>query len=914
MPFRHLLRLSAGTGAGASLLMALAAGCVPSNDITRAPPPAVTVKEGAALAPPPLPSGRLPPTVTPIRYAVALAIDPLRDRFTGDVAITVDLLEQTQAIVLHGRDLTISRAEVTADGQQISATASFRPGAGSKDTHDELVLSLARPVRAGRAEIQIAYSAPISNKLSGLYRVKAGSSFYAFTQLEPTDARRMMPCFDEPSYKVPFELKVTTPKGNIVVANTDEAERTVAEEGRSLTFRFAPTPPLPTYLFALAVGPLEIREAPAPAAGTAPAKIRLITIRGKTHLGDLVLDAAPALTAKLGEYFNRPYPYPKLDLVAVPEFGFGAMENAGLPSFREELILLDAKSAGSEARRTMATNVAHEISHHWFGNLVTVKWWDDLWLNEGFATWMERKIVDAVRPATDARLSALREKSVVMERDALGSAHAVRKPVSSSSEVEDVFDAVAYTKGAAVLEMLEAWIGPDTFREGIRSYIKSHEHGSATATDFFQALSAASGKDVWPIAATFLDQPGVPLVRAELTCEKGSAPKVKLAQEPYRGRSEASWKIPLCVDYEGADKAGPACGLLEGSAVEIALPTARCPRFIYPNAHEHGYFRFILPPAQMAALAGASKELETRSRIGLVANAWALVQSGDMGADALLDLFAGMRRERHRLVVEQVVGVMEGVSRALIDDDVRPAFRRYVASILLPLGKELSWDPRKGEGDEQRLLRKSVLSALSTFAEDPWITAEAAKHAEAYLKDPRAVDADIAVIALRASSRRAGNKRFLALSDRAHRLGAPDERIAALGALGSFADPVLLRRALDLMLNDQIKIQDSFYIFDAATLWSESRPLVLAWVKDHFAELKAKVPELLSTRFVGVVSAICDRAARDDAGRLFGGAKNDAESPDRALVQALEVADACIEVRSREALRVRKRLPPGPRP
>jgi aminopeptidase N len=663
----------------------------------------------------------------------------------------------------------------------------------------------------------------------------------------------------------------------------------------------------------MAIGPLEIREAPAPAGGSATPRVRLVTTQGKNSLGDLVLEVAPALTARLGEYFNRPYPYPKLDLMAVPEFGFGAMENAGLASFREELILIDPTSAGAEARRMMATSVAHEISHHWFGNLVTIKWWDDLWLNEGFATWMESKIVDAVRPGLDARLSALRDKNAVMERDALGSARAVRKPVSSSSEAEDAFDTFTYAKSAAVLAMLEAWLGPDTFREGIRAYIKAHEHGGATATDFFQALSAASGKDVWPIAATFLDQPGVPLVRAELSCDKGSAPKVKLAQEPYRARGDASWKIPLCVDYEGADKAGPACGLLDGSAAEIALPTSRCPRFIYPNAHENGYFRFVLPPAQMAALAGASKALEPRARLGLVANAWALVQRGDLGADALLELLAGMRRERHRLVVEQVVGALSAVSGALIDDDVRPAFRRYVASILLPLGKELGWDAKKGEGDNPRLLRASVLSALSILAEDPWITAEAAKRADAYLKAPRAVDRDFAVIALRASSRRAGNKRFLELADRARRAGSADERFAAMSALGSFADPILLRRALDLMLTEPIKIQEGFAILDAATLWAESRGLVLAWVKEHFAELKAKAPEQISARVIGLISATCDKASLAGAEKLFGSAKADGEAPDRALAQALAVADACIEVRSREAPRVKKSLGAGPR-
>jgi alanyl aminopeptidase len=307
MPFRRLLRPLAGASSFGGIAIALlaAGGCVPGNDLTRAPTP-ITTTEAAAPAPAPLESGRLPGTAKPLRYEVALAIDPAKDRFTGDVGIAVEIPAATQAIVLHGRDLTISRAEVVQGERHIPATASARMAKGPREAPDELVLTLARPVSAGRAELRIAWSAPIGDKLSGLYRVKEDGAHYAFTQFEPTDARRMMPCFDEPGFKVPFELKVTTPKGNLAVANAEETGRADSEDGRSTTFRFAPTAPLPTYLFALAVGPFEIREAP-----PGPVKIRLITTKGKAPLGDLVLEAAAAHTRLLGEYFDRPYPYTK---------------------------------------------------------------------------------------------------------------------------------------------------------------------------------------------------------------------------------------------------------------------------------------------------------------------------------------------------------------------------------------------------------------------------------------------------------------------------------------------------------------------------------------------------------------------------------------------------------------------------
>jgi alanyl aminopeptidase len=901
-----------GTLASLCVLALSLASCAGSDDLTRAPPPRSTAMDNALSAPPPLASGRLPDTARPLHYELALVLDPDKDRFTGDVTITVEIPKATRAIVLHGQGLTIGRAEALADGQHISITPSFRAAAGAKDAPDELVLTLSRPLLPGRAELRIAYSAPVSDKLSGLYRVREGSARYLFTQLEPTEARRVLPCFDEPSFKVSFDLKVTTPPGNLVVANAEEVERRPSEDGKSLTFRFAPTAPLPTYLLALAVGPLELREGP-----SSPVKIRLVTTKGKAAQGALVLEAAAAHAALLSAYFDRPYPYSKLDLVAVPEFGFGAMENAGLISFREELILLDAKSSPTAARRLLAAHVAHEISHHWFGNLVTMPWWDDLWLNEGFATMMESRIVDAWRPGMDLGLDALRGKMLVMSRDALDASRAVRTKVATNSEAEEAFGEITYDKGAAIFTMLEAWMGKEVFKTGIRAYLAAHEHKNAAASELFEALSAVSGKDIASVASTFLDQPGLPLVRAELVCEPGKPVTVKLSQRRYRPKragspddagAEARWKIPYCLTYEGNEKGPPPCGLLDGPTGELTLPVDRCPRYLHPNAEESGYYRFTLPPAETKALFAAARALDPRSRLGLIDNGWALVQSGDLGADVFLDFLSTFRGERHRVVVEQLIAALESVSRALVDEGTRPAFRRYVSSLLLPLAKQLGWEPRKTDTDEQRLLRKSVLGALSTLAEDPWLGAEAEKRAALYLRDPRRVDPDIASIALQAGTRRAGEARFEELLAASRKATSAADRVVAVSALGSFADPLLLRRALDLILGDQIKLADSFYVFNSAMSWPSSRPLVLAWVREHFGELKTRMPDFLVARLSGVVESICDKGDRDEAARFFTEGLRSTEGAERALSQALEMADVCIDLRAREGAKVKKRL------
>jgi aminopeptidase N len=892
-------------------LAALAGACAAPGDRARTPDPR-EAGSAAPVAPPALPSGRLPDTARPVRYAVALAVDPGNDRFSGSVAITLDVPRPTRAIVLHGRDLAINRVELTAAGRPIAAEVGTRLAGGARDAPDELVVTLAEPVPAGPAELRLSYSAPFGDKLSGLFRVKEEDTYYAFTQSEPTDARRLIPCFDEPGFKAPFELTVTTSKGNLVLANAPEISRDEADEGRRVRYRFAPTPPLPTYLFALAVGPFDVR-----AATRSAVPLRLIAPAGKAELGGLALEAAAAHLDLLASYFDRPFPFPKLDLVAVPELGFGAMENAGLISFREDRVLLDPRSAGAEARRAMASALAHEIAHHWFGNLVTMRWWDDLWLNEGFANWIERKTLDAWRPALGARTAALRAKHAVMELDGLPTARAVRQKVAGSADAEDAFDELTYDKSAAVLDMLEAWLGPDTFRSGVRGYLKAHDFGSAAASDLWEALGQAAGRDVAQVAGSFLDQPGVPLVRAELSCPKGEPPRVSLAQQRYRAKGSAApdlaWQIPVCVAYEGGRAGEPACGLVQGPTAEIPLPlpAGRCPKWIYPNADERGYFHFALPPAGLRALTRSVRALPAPERVGLLADTGALVSSGDVPAEALLDLLEALRGERDRRVVDQMIAALADVGRALVDDADRPAYRAFVTRILGPTARALGFDPPPDETDERRLLRVSVLAALADLADDPWVLGEAEKRAAAWLVDPRKVSADLAGVVVRAGSRSGGERRFEALLAAAKRARSPEERQVAVAALGGFGDPALLRRGLDRMLSEPLKLQDGFHVYEAALARPAARPVVLAWVRERFQALRVKMPDFALSRLVSAVETVCDAKTLEDAFAFFREALKGTEGGERAIVHALTRSELCIDVRAREASRVGKRLGRG---
>ncbi|HEY5010008.1 MAG TPA: M1 family metallopeptidase, partial [Acidimicrobiales bacterium] len=364
----------------------------------------------------------------------------------------------------------------------------------------------------GDALLEIAYDAPFAATLSGLYRVEENGVHYAYTQFESTDARRAFPCFDEPAFKTAYDITIASPAGTMALANSPEASHEDGTGGM-VVHHFATTRPLPSYLVAFAVGDFDVAEGQ-----TSPFPIRVITTKGRAGLTGIALDAAAGLVAKLGEYFGIRYPYEKLDLVAVPEFDAGAMENPGLVTFRDEILLLDPEHATTEMKRGQAETIAHEFAHQWFGDLVTMQWWDDIWLNEGFATWAEAHMVDAWKPSFGATIDQIADVQFVMDTDALKSARAVRQPVTSTGEVLESFDGLTYEKGAAVLRMLESWLGPDTFRRGVQRYLHDNAWKNAKADDLFHALEFVSAQSVSEMAHGFLDKPGVPSVQVNWKC------------------------------------------------------------------------------------------------------------------------------------------------------------------------------------------------------------------------------------------------------------------------------------------------------------------------------------------------------------------------------------------------------------
>lgn len=883
-------------------LRAIVHGLVPLTALTLAcsPPPVdqhPKPPEAKPFVPPPATEVQLPTTVAPSRYRLDLSIDPVKKRFSGVADIDVTLAEDQPYLVLHGRDLVVSNATVRGEPVRVVARAAF----GQRDAMDEILLVAAGDLTAGPATIHIEYDAPFGD-LWGLYRVDLDGKAYAFTQLEAIQARRMFPCFDEPRFKTPFELTIRTPKGMQAFANT---AGTSIDEAGGTRFVFAPTRPLPTYLVAVAVGDLDAIEGPKD-----PAPVRLIRTKGDPALGVAAMDASARVMKALEEWFATKYAYGKLDIVAVPEFGPGAMENAGLVTFRDDLLLTGPRAAASAIRRQRYV-IAHEFAHQWFGDLVTMKWWDDLWLNEGFATWMQATAADAAFPGFFGAEDRVGDKNVAMNFDVLPSAKAVRPKVTTTDQIFEAGGWSAYQKGAAVLSMIEHWAGASVVRKAIQDYLHAHEDGAVTSDDLFAALDQAAAKNghVGPtlsaVAASFLDQPGVPLVSMDLVCDsKTKKAKVDLRQEAMPATAfddagakvplaPATWITPVCIRPEGG---AATCAVLDPKSGAASIELASCPKSIAPNDGETGYYRYRITGVSFDALV-ASPDLSPRERAGILLDAWALVKAGIEAPSVLVTALRKIDTSKApRVVVQALVDVLTDMRRALPGGVASKGFAALVHAALDPVDKRLG-APAEKDDDETRLLRALVVGAIFDLLDDDAIAKRLEPIAAQYAADPeKVVDRDLGALALRVSARAGGAAAKPLGKAMIGGAKTPWDRIAITVATASAKEPAALDAALGLFLDGAIRGGDVRYLKQGALRRADTIPLFHAWMKKNWTVL-AHAPTGAST-FTSTVGAVCDDAALADLSSFLGPELPKLEGAQRAFDEGAADARRCIAIRA----------------
>lgn len=630
--------------------------------------------------------GKLPKTVVPINYAIELKPDITGLALPGVEIVDIEVRVPTARLTLNAVNTTF--ASVTVDDDTARADVALDAAA------ETATFTFAQPLGAGPHRLRIEFAAQINKFDRGFffvdYPTDTGVKRLLTSKLEPSDARRIFPCWDEPAYKASFALTVTVPRNFLAVGNMPVVREAPLEPNRKQV-AFATTPKMSTYLFVLTMGELERITAEVDGV-----TVGVVATAGKVAKGQFALDSGIKLLSWFNEYFGAKYPLPKLDLIAMPGGFGGAMENWGGITFFESRLLFDPATNPDSARRGIFGIIAHEMAHQWFGDLVTMAWWDNLWLNEGFATWMATKASEQFYPQWQSWLNGYAQKQFAMALDARRTSHPIQQPIADESEAMVAFDAITYNKGQALIRMLENYLGEAAFRDGIRAYMAAHAYGNTTTADLWQALESVAHKPVTGIAASFTEQDGVPLIAAETSCS-GDDQRLTLRQDrfviaPPRAGAAAlpprNWQVPVAVGPLSG-KQSPEVVLLQGST---EIPARSCGEPVKVNLGDIGYYRVEYGPVIRAALAKSLPRMSAEDRVNFLSDSWAMVAAGRAGPPSYLALVETLAADDRRPVWDQVITVFTSLNRLARDRAERPAIQRYARATLRPVFDRLGWE------------------------------------------------------------------------------------------------------------------------------------------------------------------------------------------------------------------------------
>ena len=829
---------------------------------------------------------RLAADVRPREYDLHLTPDLAAGTFRGEVSIATALAKPRKDVTIHAAGLTITRAVAHVNGTALTA----RP---TVQKHDEAVtLRFAKPLPKGDVRLELQYAGKLNTHLRGLYAASANGKPYAFTQCETADARRIVPCFDEPSFKARWRVAVTAPAGDTVLGNAP-VEREDPAAGGARTVRFAPTPPLSSYLLALAIGPLESTEPRY--CGATP--VRVWHVEGKGHLAAFGLEAGVEALKRLEDYFGIPYPYTKLDLVAVPDFEAGAMENAGAVFFRETLLLLDPATVSIAERRRAAEVIAHELAHMWYGDLVTMAWWDDLWLNEAFATWMAYRVIDDWKPEWRMWQGFEHDRAGALALDALANTHPIYAPVHSVAEATENFDLITYEKGAAVVRMIEHYLGADAFRAGVRRYMERHREGNTVAADLWRALEEASGKEVARVARAWITQPGFPLVSIDAGAKGVTVKQERFFADPKipAAKRRARWPVPLVAKLAGGTLVR---ALADKPAQPLAVPGAR-PEWVYGNASAGGFYRVRHDEATRAALVRHLGELSAVERLALAGDQWALVRAGKAPVESYLDVVDALGEETDYDVLDGIVGPLGFLDEQVAGDGtpLQAAFRSWLAARFLPPFERLGWHADAGEHDDVRLRRAALLRIVGLVAESPDVMQEGSHRLERYLADRTSLEPNLADPVVHLGARVGSFGRYRRYRDVVADARTPQERRRFLLALASFRNVEAIGETLAATLTPEIPTQDVAFILMRLLANPVGQRTAWAFMTKKWTALRKRMPPLMLARLVEATPSLREARYAREVRDFFK--QHPLPEAARALRQALEVFRLNAELRKR---------------
>jgi len=861
-----------------------------------------------ALMPMLVAAQRLPEGVTPEHYALTFTPDLQKATFAGEETIDVQVQKATSAITLNAAELQFQEATVTQGEKTQTAQTSLSP------EKEQATLTVAEALQPGPASIHIKFTGILNDKLRGFYLAHSKERNYATTQFESTDARRAFPSFDEPAFKAKFDISLVVDKGDTAISNGSISSDTPGPGEGKHTLKFTTTPKMSTYLVAMAVGDFVCNEG---LADNIP--IRVCGTPDKKPLGTAALRYASEILKFYNQYYGIPYPFGKLDIVGVPDFEAGAMENTAAIFYRESLLFIDDKNSSVDSHQAVFEVLAHEMAHQWFGDLVTMKWWDNIWLNEGFATWMALKPSQALHPEWNAVLDAVKETDKALTLDALVNTHSIRAKAETPEEINELFDPISYEKAAAVLRMIESYVSPEVFRRGVNVYLRKFSYSNATAEDFWTALTAASGRPVDKIMPTFVEQAGEPLVTVKASCVNPAPVKVPVKKSRRRRRvikpepktevtvtqdrfwadpstaprKGQEWMTPLCVKTQDAK---PFCQIL--SQKEQTLPVAGCSQWVFVNGNATGYYRTQYDKADLEKLTAiVTTGLTTAERMSLVNDEIALVQSGQEKMATLLDLVAALNQDAERSVVESYLPVLDYTNDYLLSGGEAGPFRAWVRSNFQPLMAKVGWTPSANETEDTHTLRSDLIHILGIVGEDPETIQQSTKLAEQYVKDPDSVDASIAKNVLIVAARYGNEALFEQYMAALGKMSSPEQYYNVGRALAAFRDPKIVQQVLELGISEKVRNQDAAALISTVLSNADDQKVAWDWVKTHWPDVEKKITMSSGPEIVNATSSFCTNEMRDDVQNFFGDHK--VPAAERTLKQSSENISACSKTRSR---------------
>lgn len=810
--------------------------------------------------------GDLPKTVVPTAYVIDLDPDLKSLTLAGHETVDVTVRQPTATIVMNQSGLKLRGARLEDGSAARVAT---------DDAAETATLTFGKTVPAGKHRLTIDYSGKIPETPAGLYyddyKTPSGAAQRMLvTQFEVADARRMFPGWDEPAFKATFRLSAVLPSGSAAIANMPVESRRPAGAGLTRV-QFATSPRMSTYLLALVSGALSSVDGEA-----GGAKMHAYAPTGEQDQAGYALSVEEHVLPYYNEYFGVQYPLPKLDLIAIPgNFEAGAMENWGAITFIDNGMLFDPKTSDAATRERIHIYVAHEMAHQWSGDLVTMGWWDNIWLNEGFATWMEFKATDHFNPAWEIWPRQHDAREGAMGQDAVPSTHPIQQPIRSVSEANSAFDEISYQKGEQIIRMIEDWIGPDTFRDGMRAYMKAHAYGNATSADLWAALGAAAHRDVKSVAGTFTEQPGIPLVQVARSCDAGHA-TLTLTQDRFTIHdphpAKLSWKVPVSVGGPGVPTSHL---LLEGSAT---VPIRGCDAPAKVNLGEDGYYRTEYDAASLRALTAAFTSFGPADRANLLGDQYAMFRAGREKLATYLDMLPQLKAETDIAVWNDTLRHLRELDGITLESPVRAKFRAYARGLLAPEFARIGWDAKPGESFLDALLRPDLIAALGAF-DDPAVTAEAERRFAAFRHDPASLPANIREPVLGIVGHHADQATYDTLRRMGEEATSTEEKLRYYGAMASASDPKLVAQTIAYLDAGKIPNGRVLEVLFEAAQKSDNPDLVWHLTLPEAAKLRERLAPmtrdiLLPAAAMGSSNpAIADELKRQEAANDSLGAK-----------------------------------------